>query len=471
MASEVRLKSANGITYVYENQSYWDKATKSTKHKRKLIGHVDPETGKVVPNRKKGDTAKKRALAKDMVEDGFTVRPVGLAMLLDKAVKDIQLQEVLTAIFPKDRGHILACAYHILYGDNTLSYIDNNMVFGSNDLTDYHDIGCLLTRITPDLREVFFQKWMECNPSDRLYVMNITGVASYSGLIEAQNSENSYGIDCPGFINMLMVIDKKSSMPVFYRIIPNRIKSLTELNKIMAASPYTKGKRLYYVLDKDIYNENIIGALSSSRQSFIMDIPVKSDYSTELIKRHIDNVFSETGTSVMGADNSLYIEREDTSINGCPIYNYVCYDRHKGVVSERSSSKVIVDQYDRMRSGLSVFTGTIKTDNSEPLALYRMKSDIGEFFSFLDNELDRERIPLYSREAMEGRVFLQFVAQLIAARLNRVLYETDGGNVHNFREAINGMKSLYEVRSKGSGRAYQTDPTPLQREIMELYDL
>ena len=42
----------NGITYVYENESYWDKEKKQPRSKRRLIGHIDPATGEIVPNRK-----------------------------------------------------------------------------------------------------------------------------------------------------------------------------------------------------------------------------------------------------------------------------------------------------------------------------------------------------------------------------------------------------------------------------------
>ena len=39
----------SGITYVYENQSFWDKELKRSRSKRKLIGRLNEETGEVVP--------------------------------------------------------------------------------------------------------------------------------------------------------------------------------------------------------------------------------------------------------------------------------------------------------------------------------------------------------------------------------------------------------------------------------------
>ncbi len=39
----------SGITYAYENKSFWDKDLKRSRSKRTLIGRVDKETGEIVP--------------------------------------------------------------------------------------------------------------------------------------------------------------------------------------------------------------------------------------------------------------------------------------------------------------------------------------------------------------------------------------------------------------------------------------
>lgn len=39
----------SGITYAYENQSFWDPELKRSRSKRKLIGRVDPETREIIP--------------------------------------------------------------------------------------------------------------------------------------------------------------------------------------------------------------------------------------------------------------------------------------------------------------------------------------------------------------------------------------------------------------------------------------
>ena len=43
-----------GVTYVYDSHSYWDKELKQPRSKRRLLGRRDPDTGELVPTRKRG---------------------------------------------------------------------------------------------------------------------------------------------------------------------------------------------------------------------------------------------------------------------------------------------------------------------------------------------------------------------------------------------------------------------------------
>ncbi|MDW7730607.1 MAG: transposase, partial [Bacillota bacterium] len=52
MATVYQKNKKTGITYVYDNKPYWDKAKQQSRTKRTLIGKLDPDTGETVPTRK-----------------------------------------------------------------------------------------------------------------------------------------------------------------------------------------------------------------------------------------------------------------------------------------------------------------------------------------------------------------------------------------------------------------------------------
>ncbi len=98
MASYVYLKNPNGTTYVYENISYWDKTEQKTKHHRKCVGKLHPETNEIVPTRKKSAAASKT----ESQADHCTVSAIGPALLLDKASSETGLAKILRSSFPED---------------------------------------------------------------------------------------------------------------------------------------------------------------------------------------------------------------------------------------------------------------------------------------------------------------------------------------------------------------------------------
>lgn len=123
MSSYVYVKNPNGTTYVYENTTYWDKESKTCRHKRVSIGHLDPETNEIVPNRKKGDAARQRAALDPAPKTGgCTVSGIGLSLLLDKAVDDIGLRPVLKKVFHDDWMPMLTCAYYLVSDGGALCH-------------------------------------------------------------------------------------------------------------------------------------------------------------------------------------------------------------------------------------------------------------------------------------------------------------------------------------------------------------
>lgn len=48
-----QINKKTGAKYAFESISYWDKDLKQPRSKRKYLGKVDPETGEIIPSRKR----------------------------------------------------------------------------------------------------------------------------------------------------------------------------------------------------------------------------------------------------------------------------------------------------------------------------------------------------------------------------------------------------------------------------------
>lgn len=105
MASIVyQIDKKTGAKYAFESVSYWDKDKKQPRSKRKYLGKVDPETGKIIPSRGRTsyseeklqalDRDELRALHKEIKEKDKTI--AGLRKELDEL--SAKNEELLTLV-------------------------------------------------------------------------------------------------------------------------------------------------------------------------------------------------------------------------------------------------------------------------------------------------------------------------------------------------------------------------------------
>ena len=89
----------------------------------------------------------------------------------------------------------------------------------------------------------------------------------------------------------------------------------------------------------------------------------------------------------------------------------------------------------------------------------------------MKNDLDMKRIRMHTKETMDGRIFIQFIALLLTTRLKQVMNDAGWYKDYNLQEIINEMKSMREIRIEGGRKKHFTEPTPLQRRVISLYGL
>jgi hypothetical protein len=90
----------NGVTYVYENISTWNKQKQRPDCKRKCIGKIDPATGEIIPTGK-------RALGKGAQPAPASASVVGDYLLFKKVSADIGITQTLQQCFPRSWAQIL----------------------------------------------------------------------------------------------------------------------------------------------------------------------------------------------------------------------------------------------------------------------------------------------------------------------------------------------------------------------------
>lgn len=521
MASKVFLRNKkSGRTYVYNNISYWDKEEKKPKSKRKCIGHVDPLSGEIVPNRKKGDKRKNLSPAPQAVDTKETphcsVLDCGVSTLLDQVARETGLAGVLSKVFPQDSAAILTCAYYLVSEGQALSraeqWTGHTLTPCGGVLADQR-ISELLRRITPGLAEDFFRAWIDWNRSQEYYCMDITSVSSYSEL----NHFVSYGYNRDGEdlpqINLLMVTGQMSHLPLFYRALPGSIKDVSTLDESLKRLALVDIKCLHLVMDKGFYSEANIKALYARHVRFIIGVPFTTSLAKDAVDRHRnENMTSwQNYTEVLG--NELFAVTEHILWEHHRMYLHIYFDPVKAALDDKKFGHKIRCEYQELVSGNLVkehqrdyerfffvketpkrgrrveynqcaidahkrntvgwfvlATNDIK-DPEKALEVYRLKDAVEKNFDDLKNDLDMNRLRIHSAQAMDGRLFIQYIAEILLSRIRTVMTDSDELKNHSTQEVLDEMKSVRQVTVDNKRSRIVTALTAFQKRIADAFRL
>ena len=130
-----------------------------------------------------------------------------------------------------------------------------------------------------------------------------------------------------------------------------------------------------------------------------------------------------------------------------------------------------ISYHKKNRIGWFVLATNDIKDKVKALEIYRTKDAVEKNFDDLKNDLDMKRLRMHTQAAMDGRIFIQFIALILTTRLKEIMREHNWFQNHNLQEVLEEMKSIREVSIKGKRKKLVTQLTGFQSEIVELYKL
>ena len=130
-----------------------------------------------------------------------------------------------------------------------------------------------------------------------------------------------------------------------------------------------------------------------------------------------------------------------------------------------------IDNHRENTTGWFVLVTNDVKDPVKALEIYRMKDTAEKAFDDLKNDLDCKRLRIHSNQAMEGRLFIQFIALILSAKIKHIMNEAGWFRNHDMQQVIDEMKSLREVKVEGSHKKIISTLTAFQKEIIQLFGL
>ena len=489
-----------GITYAYESFSYWDKEKKQSRAKRKCIGKVDPQTGKIIPTRKK-KLEYKQGMQEAIRGPEPTIEAshsfYGATHLFDLIGEKIGLTKDLAICFPDTYKQILSVAYYLILEDkNPLSRFPkwagiHKHPFGKGLPSQRSSE--LFASITDDARERFFKLQGTRRSQEEFWAYDTTSISSYSkGLKQVRYGVNKDHEPLPQ-INLALLFGETSNLPFYYRKLAGNIPDVKTIPHLLADMEVLGFNKVNLVMDRGFYSEANINELYKSHRKFLMatktslkfvkvemekardKIRVWSNYSSQY------DIFAYSTPMKWGYSQQRPY-KGDVLKEERRMYMHIYYNSAKAVDDEREFYKLLdklqeelvsgkhnpnhkkkyVKYFDikatpvrgvsvkakenvlaetRQRYGYFVLLSNTIQDPIKALEIYRNKDVVEKAYADLKDRLAFNRPAVSSEQSLDGKLFVEFIALIYLSYIKKQMQ--NGGLFKNF--TLQGLLDMLDV--------------------------
>jgi transposase len=530
MATLTYHRKKSGTTYVYRQESHWDKSRKRSATSQVCIGKLGV-SGEIIYNKRFSDPRAREALEKGVeVSESLTT---GQSLIFSKAVANTGLGKVLSSSFGTEvSDKLMSLAYAVVATGGTMYsapiWIEDNDCPAHNTSLNSPDISRLLASINQGQIEGFLQSWMKRRDqgAHEQYCFDITSISSYNKsnpFVEWGHNRDRERIPQ---INLALLTGVNSRLPTYYEILPG---SMSDVKTIRAFTErmkkYGTGK-LRMLLDRGFYSADNLECLLKEGLGFCIPVPSNIKWGQELISRYRDAVEMPEHIISVTDDNkdAVYGMTVLSKIGGHRVWQHIYYDTARRTehilalfanlsvweeelksgdtkkdnewayeryftvkTTPKRGRRVLRNQdavnvYKTDQAGYWVIVTNCEKNPSSALNAYRERSSVEQSFDDLKNELDMKRLHTHSSDTMRGRVLVQFLALIITSQIRMALddawarrdeFHKDDrlSRRYSLTELMLRLGSYRKTRFSGRYGEVVSTPTKAQREIFTAFGI
>lgn len=472
------------------------------RQRRRPIGKIDPETGQKVYKPEYLAELQRDGVQTDAMESKTlfseedirksSVRSYGAFYLYKKIAERNGMISTLKEALPAQWAEYFTLACYMVSVGDPLMYCEDWL----KD-TESYPVGSLSSQRISDLlislpakeRETFYGNWYAAHGDKEYLALDITSESSYSELIE--DVEWGYNRDHENLpqINLCMMVGETSRLPIHQTVYAGSLKDVSTLITSLSRFEAATGKRPTIVMDKGFFSAKNVNYLlecdDGEAHGFLISVPFTSAFAKRQVESERKDIDCVENTIVVNGYPMRAVTKQRAWNKDHKVYTHIYYSAKKasGIredlyakvallkqKAEEEPEKNLDDAECRKyltirKSGkqASGYTVTIRNDvlekalytagwvilisNEIPdaqraMCIYRDKDVVEKGFLRLKNSIDLGRLRVHSDEAMQGKLFVGFLASILMAEINKTMDRCDLYKKYTMREMLNLLAKL-----------------------------
>ena len=414
----------------------------------------------------------------------------GDTYLLLKFLEQNGFLEVLQAAFPQKKGYErLLC--HILHGvirDGTKVPCDNfiDKSFASYIVPDIpiHSLRSdtvFFTMMGNDqTRIAFFQSFVRTmRKKDPAF-----GIGCYVDSTPLPNDivNNpfnalcSHGVSsCEVMTRLVLVLDERSGLPVWYDIIPGNILDINTLMTVVEDVSCSLNIEIdSLVLDAGYVSKELITAYNiGTEKTFIGRMPARKGYPHKSLYTECKDLIGKGKYSFVRQDHAYFGKRKEIEIFGQKEYAYVYVDKYSALKRYSEYLRDNQEEYDKLeddekdwymvRFGYFVLLSNIDATPQELLSDYFGRTQIETVFKTSKEYLDLLPLSKWSDTTVRGKILSDIINTIVMLQLRKAMHSSG----YAISDLFTKTQSLMCFRNKTGTITVE----PPNRMVKEFYKL
>lgn len=531
---KARFQTIKGTKYVYLETSHRVPGRAYPDHKRTYIGKMID--GQFIPNAKffalSSEAQQATGLSWEAASppEKLRGRPTasegvrkfrGLDLLLSTVCSSIGLDRDLVKIFGDRTPAIRSIAYYLISNPDAAMYR-----FSSWSRLRFHPYGKELS--SPRSSELFgsitedeIQQFLHLRVQRSLgtsgwLAIDTSSISSYSQALSLVTKGRNKAHDRLDQINLLMVFDQDTDIPVFYRKLRGNLTDVTTVEQTLHDLQGIGIEQAALVLDRGFYSQDNVIHLLKKRYAFTigtklslscvkeaiyelreqMMTPVSYDDQHRVFHAVQPITFSVPvrgrGPNERTAYLHLYCSKEkeaddtaalmermkklrmqlesgDITAGKKELESYFTLTRdEKGDITAFSEDQQAIKEALHRCGFFALLTSEKQLDSQQVLAIYRKKDRVEKSFNNLKDRLSLRRTRCSRNDNFNGKVFVQFIALMVVSHIRKVMSAQNLYARYSYRQLLDEV-DVIEYFSYRNRAGHWGEITEKQGNILQAF--
>jgi transposase len=457
--SFIRYKKFGNKEYAYEVTSYWDPEKKKPRQKTKYLGVVVDKENKIFRKKRK---ERKEKLILDFGDVYFLNQFISRTKLFE--MFEDKKEKLLTLIFYR-LCYPSAMRYARIWYEGSLAKVLFDADVSSQRISEFlEEIG------DEGIQREFFAEYIKkISPEEGL----IIDTTASNQINIPHNVWGWHNEEIDKQIKLLLVIDRKTSLPLFFRYMPGSIVDVSSLKTTIDELRKHGVTKNFIILDAGFFSEDNIRELYREEIPFLIRLPALRKLYKRLVVEESREIESYRN-AVRYGKRVLFIKKREVELFGNKAYAYIVLDpERKGREIRRTLLKVMDEvskedeeqmEYILMKKGIMILVSSLDVDREEVVSLYYTRQIAERLFGFSKDDLNILPLRVHKEETLRGYLFLHFASLVVYSLLKREL-----GKDYTVEEVLLTLRNLkckvYE------DEVVVQELTKQQREIFERFGI